>query len=287
MIQFRDFLYLDTARLHSFVAQIRGGLDSEASEKMLQGSGVGAGVSLGGFGKVDASKVKNTELQRSIQMTDPTYFDVLHKYLTENGQITDLTTSDVQGRNQLSAGYFIEIHCSINPPVLENWIKKLETTLSFFERNANTFNPKKAHKGKGRAVPSISQQNLTDIRAMMNTLIDFINLSRDSENPYIRAYAGKQQYAVWCGILSQFEILPLQETLPIEVHILGRVERLLDEQDTWKMVDFSQFVQPEGANQVIEFLSELSNRLGKGTISEEDVQARHPDIFVIPIAIYR
>jgi hypothetical protein len=92
----RDFLYLDVAKLHSFVSQIQGGLISEVSEKLKQLGGLSAGLNVGVApfsGKVDTSKGKETERQYTIQLTDPVYFDVVYRHLTNEQQLSDIRLS--------------------------------------------------------------------------------------------------------------------------------------------------------------------------------------------------
>ena len=86
----RDFLYLDSAKLHSFVSQIQGGMISEISETIKQLGGLSAGVNVGIppiGGKIDATKQKESERQQSIILTDPAYFGVLHQYLKQEKKL--------------------------------------------------------------------------------------------------------------------------------------------------------------------------------------------------------
>src|SRR5258708_36722413 len=114
----RDFIYLDTARLHSFISQVQGGLINEVSETTKRLGGLSAGINVG-FppigGKVDASKGKETERQHVMQLTDPAYFDILYRHL-QQGELIDVTNSRIQTRQVLGVGQFIEIQRAIEPP---------------------------------------------------------------------------------------------------------------------------------------------------------------------------
>ncbi len=66
MTNLRDFLYLDKAKLYSFISQIQGGIISEITETIRQAGGLSAGVNVGIpsiGGKVDAGKQKESEHQ--------------------------------------------------------------------------------------------------------------------------------------------------------------------------------------------------------------------------------
>ena len=114
MSELRDFLYLDTSKLHSFVSQIHGGLVSEINETIKQLGGVSAGVSVGLTpvgGKIDASKGKESERQQTLQLTDPSYFNVLYQYLKKEKSIEDISSLDAKRREKLEVGQFVEINC--------------------------------------------------------------------------------------------------------------------------------------------------------------------------------
>ncbi len=93
MAYLRDFLYLDNAKLHSFVSQIQGGMISEISETIKQLGGLSAGINVGIpplGGKVDASNQKESERQQNIILTDPTLADAILDRLVHNAQRIEL-----------------------------------------------------------------------------------------------------------------------------------------------------------------------------------------------------
>jgi hypothetical protein len=97
----------------------------------------------------------------------------------------------------------------------------------------------------------------------------------------------KQAYAVCCGLLPDFTLLPLQSILPAQVKVLGRVDRLLNEGETWKIVNFLQVNQAVPTNQLLTMINSFNATFGQKQIREEDLQLQHPDIFITPIALYR
>ncbi len=290
MDELRDFLYLDTIRLYSFVSQIQGGLVNEVNETIKQLGGLSAGLNVGiptlGGGKVDASKGKESERQQTIQLTDPAYFNVLYRYLRQKG-LADITDFNLESRGKLNAGQFIEVHGTAGLPVVENWASQFKSMFDFMERNFKLLTKPQGHD-KRRTVPTVSNQQMRDFKAMLDCLIDFINISqKDPGRQYIRVSSNKRTFNVWCGLLSNYVILPLQSGLPGEVHIFGRIERLLCENEIWKIVDMTQFNQAQQTETLIDMLNSFSAAIGQKPINESDLQAQYPDIFVTPVAIYR
>jgi hypothetical protein len=290
MSELRDFMYLDIPKLHSFVSQIQGGLISEVSEKIKQLGGLSAGLNVGIVpfsGKIDTSKGKESERQHTIQFTDPVYFDVVYRHLSNEQRLTDITASSLQTRDKLFIGQFVEIRGVAEPPVVESWIERFTSLFTFVDKNSKSLAAIQP-QGKGRTTPALSTQQLKQFKAIKDLLVDFINMSRkDPGKQYIRVTADKQPYKVWCGLVPDFVAVPLQSTLPTEVHILGRVDRLLNEGETWKIVDLAMFNQSAQANQLLTMLNGFNALTGQKPLSENDFQVQHPDIFISPIAIYR
>lgn len=291
MSELRDFLYLDTVRLYSFVSQIHGGLVSEINETIKRLGGVSAGISVGVppfGGKIDASKGKEGERQQTIEMTDPAYFDVLYKYLREKSEIRDVSALGLEGRRKLTVGQFIEIGGTAKPPVVEYWIARIKQLVDFLDNNSKLLMQGQSKTKGGRASQGLSRKQLDLFKEMVRFLEDYIKISRkDPGKQYIYATGGERGYGVWCGLLPEFVAETLDATLPAQVRIVGRVEKLLDEGDVYRIVDFSQFSQTSDMNKLLDALSGLGPLIGQTEIKETDLQAQYPDIFVTPIAIYR
>jgi hypothetical protein len=289
MADLRDFLYLDTIRLYSFVSQIQGGLVNEISETIKQLGGLSAGLNVGLpplGGKVDASKGKESERQQTIHLTDPAYFDALYRYLKRDG-LTDITNADIRTHEKLNVGQFIEVQGAAEPPVVENWVSQFRSMFEFFERNFKLF-AKSQGQHKKHAVSSVSNQQMREFKAILDFLTDYINMSRkDPGRQYIRVSLNKREFNVWCGLLPNYVIVPLQSVLPGEVCVFGRIERLLNEGEVWKIVDITQFNEASQAEKLIDMLNGFNTITGQKPISESDLRAQYPDIFVTPVAIYR
>jgi len=287
----RDFLYLDTARLHSFVSQIHGGLVSEISETIKRHGGVSAGVNIGILpvgGKVDASKGQENERQQTVQLTNPAYFDVLYEYLKAESAIKDITASDLRVREQLTEGQFIEMSGIAEPPVVEYWIDRIRALVEFLDSNFKLIMQVQLKGRASGASQRLSTQQLNLFKEMVNFLEGYIKVSRkDPGRQYIHVANDGQSYGVWCGLLPDFAAVPLQAALPAQVHVVGRVERLLSEGDIYRIVDFSQFSQTGDMSKLLDALSGLGPLIGQTQIKETDLQAQYPDIFVTPVAIYR
>lgn len=142
MSYLRDFLYLDNAKLHSFVSQIQGGMISEISETIKQLGGLSAGINVGIpqlGGKIDAAKQKESERQQNITLTNPAYFGVLHQYLKQEKSLVDITEMSSEQILELPVGQFIEVQGTAEPPLVENWIERINSVFGFFEKNLRAF----------------------------------------------------------------------------------------------------------------------------------------------------
>ena len=289
MSELRDFLYLDTAKLHSFVSQIHGGLVNEINETIKQIGGVSAGINVGlppVGGKVDASKGKESERQQTIQLTDPAYFNVLYQYLKQEKSIKDISSLSIKQREKIKVGQFVEIQGLAEPPLVENWIERVNTLFGFFERNMKLFG--KLQKGKGKASQKVTNMQIREFRANLEFLEDYVKISRkDPGKQHIQVLAADGEYKMWCGLLPDYGTVSLQAALPAHVRVLGRVEQLITAEEIYKIVDFSQFDQSAGVDKLLDALNGLSSMIGQKEIEESDLQAQYPDIFVSPIGIYR
>lgn len=292
MSELRDFLYLDTSKLYSFVSQIRGGLVSEISETIKRLGGLSAGITIGIpslSGKVDASKNKENEQQQTIQLTDPAYFGVLYEYLKSESLITDIFSSDKLDRETIKIGQFVEIKGTAESPVVESWIGRIKALMDFFDRNSKLLLQTPSRSSRQRVSQGqISRKQIDLFKEMVSFLEDYVSISRrEPGKQYIHLTDASQVVRVWCGLLPEYATLPLDEALPAEVKVLGRVEKILSENEIYKIVDFSQFGQTGEMVNMLEALSNLGPIIGHTQIKEEDLQAQYPDLFVTPIAIYR
>lgn len=287
MSELRDFLYLDTAKLHSFVSQIHGGLISVINEKFKQLGGVSAGLTVGLTpvgGKVDASKSKESERQQTLQLTDPAYFNVLYQYLKQKKDFTDVSSLDMKKREKLEIGQFVEIQGMAEPPVVEAWIERIRKLFSFFERNMKLI----GKQSKGKSTQKISNMQMREFKALLDFLEDYVNISRkDPGKQYIQVSTGDEAYKIWCGLLPEYANISLNTALPANVFVFGRVERLLSDEEIYKIVDFSQFSQSAGVSELLDVLNSFSVVIGQKEIVESDLQAQYPDLFITPVGIYR
>lgn len=287
MSELRDFLYLDTAKLHSFVSQIHGGLISVINENIKQMGGVSAGLTVGLTpvgGKVDASKRKESERQQTLQLTNPAYFNVLYQYLKQKKDFTDVSSLDMNKREKLEIGQFVEIQGMAEPPVVEYWIERVNKLFSFFERNMKFL----GKQSKGKSTQKLSNMQMREFTALLEFLEDYVNISRkDPGKQYIQVSTGDGTYKIWCGLLPEYANISLNTALPAKVFVFGRVERLLNDEEIYKIVDFSQFNQSAGVGELLDVLNSFSLVIGQKEIVESDLQAQYPDLFITPVGIYR
>ena len=201
--------------------------------------------------------------------------------------MADITAFDLQARAKLSEGQFVEMRGTAEPPVVEYWIARVRSLLDFLDRNLKLISP--VHqKGTRQASSSLSRQQMALFRDMVNFLEDYTNVSRrDPGKQYIHIFEAGQAYGIWCGLLSEYITVPIQAALPAAVSVVGRVERILGEDEVYRIVDFSRFGQTADMTKLLDALSALGPLIGQTRISEEDLQAQYPDVFVTPLAMYR
>lgn len=290
MADLRDFLYLDNVKLHSFVSQIHGGIINEISETFTRTGGLSGGINIGIpslGGKIDALNQKESERQQNIILTDPAYFGILHQYLYQEKSLNEITEISIDKISNLSVGQFIEIKGIAEPPLVENWVDRINALFGFIERNLKVFGKIQGNSTK-KPTSNFSNMELRQFRSLIDMLVDYINLTRkDPGKQYIKITPKTKHFNVWCGFLPGYALVPLQSALPAEIHIFGRVDHLVKENDVEKIVDITMFDQASQVNKLLSVLNEFNKVIGQKIISENDLEARYPDIFVIPVAMYQ
>jgi len=290
MSYLRDFLYLDNAKLHSFVSQIQGGMISEISETIKQLGGLSAGINVGipqVGGKIEAAKQKESERQQNITLTDPAYFGVLHQYLKQEKSLIDITEMSSDKVLDLSVGQFVEVQGIAEPPLVENWIERINSIFGFFEKNLRTFGKLQGNP-IGKSSSNLSNMDLRQYRSIIDMLIGYINLTRkDPGKLYVRISPENQPFRVWCGLLTDYAIVPLQSALPAEIRLFGRVDHFVKEGKVEKIVDLSMFNQASQVDKLLDALNAFNTLSGQSPISETDLEAKYPDVFITPVAIYQ
>jgi hypothetical protein len=288
MSPLRDFLYLDRAKLHSFVSQIQGGMISEISETIKQLGGISAGLNVGIpplGGKIDASKGKESERQQIIELTDPAYFGVLHEYLRLEKELFEITEIRDEEMKKIETGQFIEIQGLAEPPSVENWIARVNSIFGFMERNLRTVSKLQTKKS---SASTISNMQLRQFKAIIDLLTDYVNISqKDPGKQYIRIKSEYHSFKVWCGLLPEYSLVSLNAALPTIAWVFGRVERKLSEGEVYKIVDLSLFNQASNVTKLLDALNSFNSVTGQPQISETDLEAYYPDLFVAPVAIYK
>jgi len=295
MSKIRDFIYIDSEKLHSFVSQIQGGLVSEINETIRQLGGVNAGIELriptAISAKVEGSKNKETERQQLLQMTDPALFWVLQEYLKKNKEITDLSLQNKDENNSFESGQFIEVDGIGYPPTIENWIERVNTAFSFFEKHSriiNQMSTKEKDRNKRAKSTLISTMQIKQFREMLDLLFDYIRLSRkDPGIQYIKVKPENLSYCIWCNLLKEYSSETIKSIFPTNIHLFGRVERQLKSGEVFKIVDLSMFNKAADVSGLIEILNGFNKNFNEPEISLSDLQASENDLFVSPTAIYR
>jgi hypothetical protein len=290
MAYLRDFLYLDNAKLHSFVSQIQGGMINEISETIKQLGGLSAGINVGIpqlGGKVEAAKQKESERQQNIILTDPAYFGVLHQYLKQENNLIDITEMPPERISEFPIGQFAEMRGIAEPPLVENWIERLNSVFGFFERNMKTISKLQGNP-KGKSSANLSNMDIRQFRSVIDLLIEYINLTRkDPGKQYVRISPENQSFKVWCGLLSDYAVVPLQSALPAEIQVFGRLDHVVKQGKAEKIVDLTMFNQASQVGKLLEVLNGFNTLTGQSPISETDLEAKYPDIFITPVALYQ
>lgn len=290
MLILRDFLYLDNSKLHSFLSQIQGGIISEVIETVSQGGNLSGGINVGiaPIGEnLDASKKKETELKQNIQLTEPAYFEALYQSLKKTKSILDISDMPIEKILKLCKGQFVEFHGFATPPIVENWIDRLNTLFSFFERNYKVFTNFQGNR-KAKSNPNFSAMDFRQLKSMIDFLVDFINLTRkDPEKQFIKISTNYKLFNVWCGLIPNYALGPLKSNLPSEVKLIGRIERFLREGETEKIVDLTMFSQYSKIETFLDALNSLNFFSNQTPISEKDLEVKYPDFLVTPLAIFQ
>ncbi len=188
----------------------------------------------------------------------------------------------------LPIAQFVEMEGIAEPPLVENWIEKLNSIFEYLERNLKAASKLQGNK-KGKVASNSLNINLRQYRLIIDMLIDYVNFNRkDPGKQYVRITLEKQSFKIWCGLLPDYIVVPIKSALPAKVQVLGRIDHFVKEGETEKIVDLSMFQQQAQLNGLLEILNNLSRQMGQtGSISESDLEARYPDIFVEPVAIYK
>jgi len=221
-----------------------------------------------------------------LQLNAPASFSALYDHLQKEKQLETITHRTLDARKRLRQRQFVEISGMADPPAIETWIRSVRELFGFIEKNLEILYPKGS--GKSQASRSISKKQMHQYKGLVDFLEGYINISRrDPNKQYVRLARGSHSFAVWCGIVPAHVIIPLESTLPTDVTVVGRVDRMLESGDTHKLVDFSSFDKTTGVDKLLKALATLSPLIGHREITEADLEAVYPDIFVTPVAMYR
>lgn len=295
--ELREFLYLDSHKVQSFASVINGGLATEVSERIKalgeMSGGIKAGIMNVGA-NLGASKSRESEYSQTLQITDTVLFDGVYRALNSTNKLMRISNPDLSARNRLNVREFIQIDGIASPPILENWLDQLKSMLNLLEKyNAVMAMGKpspapQSHaraKGKANTQVVIQSQQLKQFRTMVDLLEQYVSVAQeDPGRQYIRVAPETKQFNIWCGLLPEFILVPHAD-FGAEVTIVGQVERLVSQGVLWKLVDLSKFGDQNTAETLLAALNSIP--MGLKPLTEEDLQAKYPDIFIRPIAIYR
>lgn len=281
MSELRDFLYMDTSRLHSFSSQIYGGLANEITEKTRQTKSFTGGVNTAL--KAEGNREDESEHQHTFQLTDAARFSDLYAYL--EGQTIKVNENSVT----LQEGQFIEFVGVGYPPIIESWFKKMKSLVELIDKLAPLVLQSLPSQQRRNQKNKYSKQQMQTYMQMVDGIERLINLTRtNTEIQYIKVPIEGSPIVAWCGLIPEFIIVPVS-SLPARVRVFGRVEKTLKEDESWTVADLSHFDNIGGKGEtkkLIEVLNDMSP-ITKTSISLDDLTAKSPDFLVNPIAIYR
>ena len=233
------------------------------------------------------SKGSDNKREQTIQLTDPALFGALYQYLQDKSEVRSISVCDLETRQDLTEGGFVEMTGIAEPPTVEYWIARVRALVDFIDKNLGVLTQTRP-KERQRSSSSLTRRQMDLFKKMVDFLEDYMQVSRkDPGKQHIRIGGETSVYGVWCGLIPEYITAPLQAALPAKVCLVGRVERVLGEQDIYKIVDLSQFNRPGDVNKLLDALNALGPLIGQKQISQTDLQAQYPDVFVSPIAIYR
>jgi hypothetical protein len=292
--ELRDFLYLDTTKVRSFASVIHGGLATEVSERIKQLGDLSGGIKVGAFqvgASLDVSKGREHEREQTMEITDPVLFDGLYRTLKED-KLKMIPKGKRIPPETFKINAFVQIEGSVRPPILESWIEQLRNMLDLLKKYTNMVDigargqqSSSGSRNKKQTSANIGGATLKQFEAIVELMSDYIQFSRqDPGKEYIRLTPEGGGYHVWCGLLPEYFVAPRAD-FQSQVVIVGQLERLLREEEEWKLVDLSRFGDKQTAEALIDAVNSLP--MGQIPISENDLIARYPDIFIRPIAIFR
>ncbi|HEX8230060.1 MAG TPA: hypothetical protein VF826_12205 [Chloroflexia bacterium] len=289
----RDFVYLDTVKLQSFSSVIQGGIATEVSARIKSLGELSGGIDIGLMqfrANIGASKGQEHERMQTLSITDPVLFDGLYKALRQSNQLKPLEEVVTTATGVPAPNLVVEAKGTAGPPVLEEWLERLHQMLELLKKFGAalgaTSNPGRGSTGgkaKGRPTVAHPAQMIKQFESIADLLADYVNLAQtDPGREYIRVRQG--QSSIWCGLLPEFIVAPKAD-FSAEVTVIGQIDKLLGPNETWKLVDLSKFGDTQTADKLLAALNSMP--MGLGQITEQDLQAQHPDVFIRPIAIYK
>ena len=256
--ELRDFVYLDAAKVRSFAAAIHEPLATEISQRVKNlGSLPSRNDSIG--------EKPNGEV---IQLADMILFDGIYTVLNTDRKITELILAE---RKSLKIGQFVEIHGTLTPPILQSWINQVQTMITLMQTYAQAYSN-----------ASLTPEAAKNVQVMAQFVIQLVNLSRREPNKEYVTIITEKGLKYWCGLRPSFIV---DAEYGSEVTLIGQVDRVLRSKETWDLVDLHKLGDANMASQVSTALNGLP--MGLGEMMQNDLQARHPDIFIRPLAIYR
>jgi hypothetical protein len=293
--ELRDFLYLDTAKVQSFASVIQGGIATEVSQRIRELGELSGGLKaefMGVGGNLGTSKGSEHERVQTLRITDPVLFDGLYQTLAK-GPMEIIESATLEERGRLEIGQFVRISGVSRPPVLESWIEQLKLMLQLLKQYSElpgslgaSVSNSNANKRSSRQQPTQSpKQMIKQFEAIADLLINFAKIARqDPGKEYIVITPTSKAFSVWCGLLPEFIITPYAD-FATDVTVVGQVERILEQNNSWKLVDFSKFGNQSSTSALLDALNSLP--MGTQPVTEKELEARYPDIFIRPIAVYR
>jgi len=303
-----DFIYLDTDRVQNFVSVIQSGLADEFTVSKRETTELGGSGKIGVpklFGESDiglggdAKKVSEQEEKVTRRTTDFYYFNVLYSYLKREANLDTHTTWTSRTRSKLRVGEFIELHgellvppferlmeaLSAIPQIFETWKPLIESTQPSTSRQSGA---KRKRKRQHKPVTK-PRSELDVIVDQINSLMSVLNTARGELRflPMRPLEEKEDTFQFWASLAPQFLTSTLDD-LPAECTLVGRISRLLRKDEKERILNLlpkGMVVPEEMLIGVVEALASVP--FLAVSISMDDLYISYPDVFIVPIAIFR
>jgi hypothetical protein len=263
----RDFLFLNTQTVNSYLSTLEGYVIEEPTEEKETGSReAGGGFNLGATyanGKLGTS----VETTRKLIVTDEARFDHLHSLLDKRGELQFLDAFDVEIWEQFNRGEILEVQADIRLPqpfLLTQDIDNFSGFLDIMEAVGQN--------------PFKDEQSQTAFKGMQH----IASKTADTPVPLIFEAFSTRGLSFTTSLPRQYIQRSLNE-LQGEATVFGKIQRIIPQKETYEVFSLAPAIT--GASTLNrQQRRKMQKDAAKRNVSE---MIKGPAIVLTPIAVYR